>query len=128
MSIAVGAGRSLAVASYWGLRQIAHSHQVVGRQCEAEHPVDARNPTMASLTQSAYGLEPTKDLLYPFALALTNRVALMPGSALVDRTGLLAGEMRSYSMLTHFLNQFFAVVTFVSAQGDPMPARNFFHH
>jgi hypothetical protein len=35
--VSVAAGRSLAAASCGCLGQVAHSHQIVGRQCEAEH-------------------------------------------------------------------------------------------
>ena len=126
--VAGAAGRSCPGDSCWCERQVAHSDQVIGRQCEAEHPADSRNPAMASLTQPAHGLEPAKDLFHLFALALTNRIAPMPGGALVDDTGLLAREMRSYSMVAQFLNQFFAVVTFVGAQRDSLPAWNLLYH
>src|SRR5215472_1822659 len=109
-------------------QKIAHSHQVIGRQCEAEHPIDSRDPAMARLTQPTHGFEPAKDLFHPFALALADRVARIAGGALVNDAALLACEMRSYSMLAHCLNQFFAVVAFVGAQRDPMPARNLLHH
>src|SRR5215469_11199689 len=109
-------------------QKIAHSHQVVGRHCEAEHPIDSRDPAMARLTQPTHGFEPAKDLFHPFALALADRVARIAGGALVNDAALLACEMRSYSMLAHCLNQFFAVVAFVGAQRDPMPARNLLHH
>src|SRR5260370_11024670 len=127
-SVANAAGRCCPGDSCWCERQVAHSDQVIGRQCKAEHPADSRNPAMASLTQPAHGLEPAKDLFDPFALALTNRVALMPGGALVDDTGWLAREMRRYSMVAQLLNQVFAIVTFGGAQRDSLPAWNLLYH
>ena len=105
--------RACRADSCWRRRQVAHSDQVVGRQCQAEHPTDSRDSAMAGLTQAADRLDPAKDLFHPFALALTERVARMASGALVDGTGLLAREMRSDPMLAHFLHQRFAVVAFV---------------
>jgi hypothetical protein len=114
--------------SCWCRRQVAHSDQVVGRQGQAEHPIDSRDSAMAGLTQPAYRLDPAKDLFHPFALALTKRVARMASGALVDGTGLLAREMRSDPMLAHFLHQRFAVVAFVGTQRHPAPAGKLCHH
>ena len=83
---------------------------------------------MAGFTQPAYRLEPAEDLFHPFPLALTECVPRMASGALVNDTGLLARKMRGHSMLAHFLNQLFAVVTFVGAQCDPLPARQLLHH
>src|SRR6201993_4467827 len=127
-TVAEGAGQFSTAGSCGCAQKVAHPHQVIGRQCEAEYPIDARDPTMASLTQTAHGLEPAEDLFHPFALALTDHIARMAGGALVDNTGFLAREMRSYSMLAHLLNQFFAIVAFVGAQRYSTPTRNLFHH
>src|SRR5208282_1687743 len=107
-------------------QQVAHSDQVVGRQCEGEHPTDAVDAAMASLAQAPDGLEPAEDFFHPFAFLLTNRVARMTSGALVDNTALLARKMRSYLMLAQGLNQLLAVVALVGAQGYPMPARELF--
>ena len=125
---AEGSRRPCPEDSRWCERQIAHSDQVVDRQGKAEDPIDQCAPAMAGLNQPADRLKPAEDLFYQFALALTQRVAPMPGSTLVDNSGLLEREMRSDLMLAQFLNQLFAVVTFVSAQRHPMPARNPLHH
>src|SRR6516225_6722329 len=109
-------------------REIAHSYQIVSRQCQGEHPIDQRDPAMAYLAQPADRLEPPKDLLDPFALALTERVSRVARGTLVDDTGWFAGEMRRYMMVAHFLHQGLAVVTFVSAQGNSLPAWNLLHH
>jgi hypothetical protein len=122
--VAEPAGRCLPDDSCLCGRQVAHSDQVIGRQCENEYPIDAGDPAMVGFTQSAYSLNRAEDLFYPFALALTDRVPRMASGALVNDTGLLAREMRGDPMFTHFLNQFFVVVAFVGTQGDPMPARN----
>src|SRR5512137_2071791 len=95
--------------SRWCERQIANSHQVIDRQCEAEHPIDPCHPAMAGLAQPADGLEPTEDLFHPLADTLTNRIARMPGGALIDDTGWLARKMRGHLMIAHLLNQCFAV-------------------
>jgi hypothetical protein len=58
-------------------RQIAHPHQVVGRQREGEHPSNPFHAAMARLAQAADSLEPTEDLLDAFAFLLTNRIAGM---------------------------------------------------
>ena len=101
--------------------QVAHSDQVVGRQREGEHPTDSGEAAIASLAQAPDGLEPAEDFFHPFALLLTNGVARMTSSALVDNTARLARKMRSYLMLAQGLNQFLAVVALIGAQGYPMP-------
>jgi hypothetical protein len=65
--------------------------KVVRRQCQGEHPIDEGDPAMARLAQPANGFEPTEDLLYSFALALTGRVSRMAGGTLVDNA-LLCGR------------------------------------
>src|SRR5689334_20178073 len=82
---------------------------------------------MAGLAQPAHRLDPTEDLLYPFALALTEFVARIARGALVNDAGGLAGEMRGHLMFAHFLYQLFAVVALVTTQRDPMPAWNLLH-
>src|SRR5713226_3531425 len=128
LTVAEATERSYRDDSCWCRRQVAHSDQVVGRQCQAEHPSDPRDPAMAGLTQPAYGLDPAKDLFHPFALALAKRVAGMVSGTLVDDTGLLARKMRGDPMLAHFLHQRFAVVAFVGTQRDPAPARKLLYH
>src|SRR6266404_5730388 len=125
----VGAvARSSPAASCWCGRQVAQSDQVVGRQCEAEHPIDSRNSAMAGLAQPAYGLDPAEDLFHSLTLALTNHVARMASGALVNNTGWLAREVRGNRMLAHFLNKLLAVIALVGTQGDAMPARNLLYH
>ena len=46
----------------WCEAEIAHSDQVVGRQCEAEHPINSHHPAMAGLTQAADRFEPAEDV------------------------------------------------------------------
>ena len=122
---------SLGLWSLWAQlsnRQIAHPHQVVGGQSEGKHPTHSVHSAMASLAQPANRLEPAENLLDPFALALADCVARVPGGALVDDAALFAREMRRHLMLAQFLHQFPAVVTLVGAQRDPTPARNSPHH
>ena len=61
---------SLAVSCGSG-QQVAHSHQVVDRQGEGEHPLDSSHSAVTGLAQTGDGLEPAEDLLDPFALVLT---------------------------------------------------------
>src|SRR5437588_8114535 len=51
----------------------------------------------------------------------------MARGALVNETGLFAGEMRGDAMLAHFLYRLLAVIALVATQGDAMPARNLFY-
>ena len=83
---------------------------------------------MTSLAQSADGLEPTEDLLHPFAFLLTNHIAGMTSSARIDNSRRLEREMRSYLVVAHLLNKFLAVVVFVAAQGNAVLTRDFLHH
>jgi hypothetical protein len=90
-------GRSLGAVPADSCRcecEVAHSHQIVNCQGQTEHPIDSRHSAMASLAQSADGLDPAEDLFHPFALTLTDGVPRMPSGALVDDTGLLPREMR----------------------------------
>src|SRR5690348_8858231 len=128
LTMAEAARRTFPGNSCWCEGQVAHSDQVVGGQCQAEHPIDSRDSAVPGLAQPAYSLEPAEDLFHPFALALTELVPRVARGALVNDTGLLAREMRGDPMLAHFLHQLFAVVTFVGAQGDPAPAWNLLHH
>ena len=65
---------SLAVSCGSG-QQVAHSHQVVDRQGEGEHPLDSSHSAVTGLAQTGDGLEPAEDLFDPFALLLTDGVA-----------------------------------------------------
>ena len=82
--------------------QIAHPDQVVGRQREGEHPADPSQTAVTSLAQAAHGLEPTEDLLDPFALLLAYQIAAMTSRALIDYAGRLARDMGRYLMLADF--------------------------
>src|SRR5689334_13456161 len=128
LTIAEVPRRTLPDNSCWCEGQVAHSDQVIGRHCQAEHPIDPRDPAMTGLAQPAYGLDPTEDLFHPFTLALTELIPRVAGGALVNDTGLLAREMRGDLVLAHFLHQRFAVVAFVATQRDPAPAWNLLHH
>ena len=81
-------------------QQIAHPHQIVGRQCEGKHPTDSSGTPMASLAQAADSLEPAEDFFYPFAFLLADRVARMTSGALIDNAGGLARNMWSYLMVS----------------------------
>ena len=87
LASAEGTRRPCPEVSRWCERQIAHSDQVVDRQGQAEDPIDQCAPSMAGLSQPADRLKPAEDLFYQFALALTQRVARMPGSTPVDNSG-----------------------------------------
>src|SRR5215469_9815632 len=108
--------------------QVAHADQVVGRQCQGEHPINQGEPAMAGLPQPADSFDPTEDFLHPFAFALTSLVARVAGSALVDDAGGLTSEMRGDPMLAHFQHQLFAIIALVGAQGDALPAWDLFDH
>ena len=86
-----------------GLPQVAHPHQIVGRQCEGKHPADSSGPPMPSLTQAADSLEPAEDFFYPFAFLLANRVARMTSGALIDNAGGLARNMWSYLVVAQLI-------------------------
>src|SRR6266705_1376752 len=64
--------------------QLPHSHQVVSGGREDEDPVDAFGAAMAQLAQQAHRLEPTEDLFDPFALLLTDLIALVARRATID--------------------------------------------
>ena len=83
---------------------------------------------MASLTQTGYRLEPAEDFFYPFTFLLTDRVARMTSSALIDDAGGLARKMGSYLVVAQLLHKFLAVIAFVGPERDPLLPWNLFHH
>jgi hypothetical protein len=114
--------------SRWCRHYVAPSDEVVGGQCQSEHPIDQGEPAVVRFPQPANGPDPTEDLFDPFALALTERVSGMARGALIDNTGLVASEMRGNPMLAHFPPQCFAVMALVGTQRNPVPASNLLHH
>src|SRR5207237_6415605 len=111
-----------------GQRQIAHPDQVVGGQCEGEHPTDPRHSAMARLAQAGNRFEPAEDLLDAFPFALADQIAGMTSGALIDDSGALAGQVWSDLVMAQLLNKLLAVVALVGAQGHATPARDLFHH
>jgi len=67
-----------------GGEQVAHSHEIVGRGCEGEHPADPRHAAMTGLAQEGDGLEPAEGFLDAFAPLLAQPVAGVAASAAVD--------------------------------------------
>src|SRR6266702_1839951 len=64
--------------------EFPHSHQVVGGRREDEDPVHAFGAAMAQLAQQAHRLQPTENLFDPFALLLTDLIALVVRRATID--------------------------------------------
>src|SRR5262249_1339366 len=80
--------------------QIPHSHEVVSRSGEREHPCDSFQSAMTSLTQDANGLDPAKHFFDSFPLPLTHLIALMPRGATINRTAALPlGVLRNLGSL-----------------------------
>src|ERR1700674_412236 len=111
-----------------GEGQISHSHQIVGRSGEGEHPTDSGNSTMTSLAQSGDGLEPAEDLFHSFASPLTEQVAGVPSAAPVDRAVGLLRDVRGDVLLPQCAHQLLLIVTLVGAQRDPTLARDLCRH
>jgi hypothetical protein len=65
--------------------EIAPPDQVVGRGAKGKHPIDEAAPPVAEFTKQRHRLQPPKGLLDQLALALTARVARMPGGAAINR-------------------------------------------
>src|SRR4029450_1580137 len=77
-------------------RQISYPNQVVGRGGEGEHPSDLCESPMSCLPHQPHGLQPTEDLLDPFALPLAQKVSGVPGRPSIDAAvaRVLASDVR----------------------------------
>src|SRR6266566_4941107 len=64
--------------------QLSDSYQVVSGGGEDEDPVHPFGTSMAQLAQQSNRLQPAEYLFDPFALTLTDLIALMAGRATVD--------------------------------------------
>src|SRR5438034_10422515 len=68
------------------LGQISDSYQVVGGGSELEDPTHQPHSAVSGLAQQPHRLQPTEDLFHSFALALTNFIARVSSSPVIDRT------------------------------------------
>ena len=96
-----------------GEGQISHSHQIVGRSGEGEHPTDSGDSTMTSLAQAGDRLEPADDLFHSLAAPLAEQVAGMASAASVNRAVDLLRNVRCDSMLTQCAHRLLLIVTLV---------------
>src|SRR5436190_3168292 len=100
--------------------QLPHSHQVVSCAGEDEDPVHSFSATMAQLAQQANRLQPTEDLFDPFALPLTDLVALVPRGATIDSRpaiGVVLGHVRRHLELAQVCHEIMRVIVLITAQG-----------
>src|SRR5215831_15526020 len=76
--------------------QVSDSDQVVRCESEHEHPIDTLASSVSRLPKHRDRLRPSEDLLDELPLPLTDRVALVPGGAAVDRriAPVLGGQVR----------------------------------
>src|SRR6266542_5611068 len=99
--------------------QLPHSHQVVSGCREDEDPVDTFGAAMPQLTQQAHRLQPTKDFFDPFALLLTDLIALMPRGATIDSRLAIAvvlGHVWRDLQFAQVVHEIMRVIVLVAAQ------------
>src|SRR5689334_13419789 len=112
--------------------QIPHSHEIVSRSCEREHPRDSFQSAMTSLPQRANRLDPAEHFFNSFPLPLTHLVALMPRRATINRaTALTLGVLRnmgSHIHASHLFHEVLGIVSFIGSQRDAFHPVNALHH
>src|SRR6266404_352381 len=99
--------------------QLSHSHQVVSGRREDEDPVHAFGAAMAQLAQQAHRLQPTEDLFDPFALLLTDLIALVARRATIDgrfAIGIVLGHVRRHLQFAQVFHELMRVVVLVTTQ------------
>src|SRR6266850_2552449 len=107
--------------------QLPHSDQVVSCGGEDEDPVHSFSATMAQLAQQSNRLQPTEDLFDPFALLLTNLIALVARGATIDRRfaiGVVLGHVRRYLQFAQVFHQRARVIVLVAPQRYSAVAAN----
>jgi hypothetical protein len=95
------------------------SQQVVGGAGEVCVHLNASGTDEARLAKPAVGLQPPEDLLDPFALALTDPVALVSRGAIVQPGSTPAvdpGDVRTDAASAQLLDEVPSVIALVTAQ------------
>ena len=77
-------------SSYCLFQQIAHPHQIVGRQRPSEHPTHPSGSPEARFAHPPHGLQPTKDFFHPFAQALASPVTGTTGCPAIQSRNFLS--------------------------------------
>src|SRR5271157_722014 len=72
-------------------QQMAHPHQMVGRQRPGEHPAPPGFSPEARLAHPPHGLQPAKDFFHPLAHSLTAGRARRPRGTCINRTAAAVG-------------------------------------
>jgi len=110
-------------------RKISHPYQVVGGYGEGKDPADPALASMASLPQEGNGFEPPKDLLDPFADALTDLVARVARRTPVNgRAFIFPGNVRCGIETTQLAHEPSVVIGFVTRYRDAMGTEYLLNH
>src|SRR3990172_10262030 len=118
----VGMGAPTVLVSCPCSAEVADPDQVVPGRGEDEIPVDFVLPPMADSLHPADGLQPSEDLLHPFADTLADGIAGVPGRPPIDGTGAPVRVLRHVRRdvePAHPRHEVRRVESLVGSQGEP---------
>src|SRR5215472_6948165 len=112
--------------------QVSHAHQIVGRARQSEDPMHFTDSAMPHLPHLRNRLQPAEAFFDPLPLSLTEGVAEMARSAVINRTApasfLVLRHARRHSQIPAFGHKAEDVESVVATYGHRLRSRNLLQH